>query len=365
MRKKMKRLSILLAAITAISLTACKNTGAQGDTAAEKAPVSESEGTVEETKGMEGLKIGFSIPTEREERWVTCVNLLREKAEAVGAELIVQSADNDSQKQYSQIENMITQGIDVLLVAPEDAGSVGPVLDRCHEEGISIIGYTRTGSECWMDVYMTFDFETIGKYQAEVAVETAPKGNYVLEMADDNMAPAIAMKNGVMSVLQPYIDSGDIHIVLEHAIPNVDPSIGMADVENALAKTGNDIQAIIAVNDNVAGGCISALASAGLDGQVYVSGMDGTQIALKRILEGTQTMTTLVDLNQETDIALELIEKLASGQADQIEATGTFNNGKMDIPQVLYPPIKVTKDNIQSDVIDAGFYTLEEIQKAD
>lgn len=387
MRKKMKKLAVILAAITAISLTACGNKEAQNteaeeaagteETAAAEAPTTEESAPAEEAadteaeaeievKGMEGLKIGFSIPTEREERWVTCVEYLKEKTEAAGAELIVQSADNDSQKQYSQIENMITQGIDVLLVAPEDAGSVGPALDRCHEEGIYVIGYTRTGNECWMDAYMTFDFETIGRYQAEVALEQAPKGNYVLEMCDDNMTSiAIPMRNGVMSVLQPHIDSGDINIVLEHAVPNVDPSIAMADVENALAKTGNDIQAIIAINDNVAGGCISALASAGLDGQVYVSGMDGEQTALKRILEGTQSMTTLIDLNNETDIAMDLIEKLVSGQADQIETTGTYDNGKMEIPQILYPPIKVTKDNIQSEIIDAGFYTLEEIEKAD
>jgi ABC-type xylose transport system substrate-binding protein len=138
----------------------------------------------------------------------------------------------------------------------------------------------------------------------------------------------------------------------------------MADVENALTKTGNNIQAVIAVNDNVAGGCISALASAGLDGKVYVSGMDGTQTALKRILEGTQTMTTLIDLNAETDIAMNMIEKFTTGKADEIKFTSTYNNGKMDVPLLLYPPIKVTKDNIQEKVIDAGFYTLDEIKNA-
>ena len=253
----------------------------------------------------------------------------------------------------------------MLLVAPEDAGAVGPVLDRCHEKGIYVIGYTRTGTDCWMDAYMTFDFETIGKYQAEEAVRTHPKGNYVLCSCDDKMTSiAIPMRKGIMGVLQPYIDKGDIHIVLEHAIPNVDPSVAMADVENALTKTGNNIQAVIAVNDNVAGGCISALAGAGLDGKVYVSGMDGSQTALKRILEGTQTMTTLIDLNTETDIAMDMIRKFTSGTANEIKFTGKYNNGKMDVPLLLYPPIKVTKDNIQKTVIDAGFYTLDQIQNA-
>ena len=167
-----------------------------------------------------------------------------------------------------------------------------------------------------------------------------------------------------MGVLQPYIDSGAIHIVLEHAIPNVDPSVAMADVENALTKTENNIQAVIAVNDNVAGGCISALASAGLDGKVYVSGMDGTQTALKRILAGTQSMTTLIDLNTETDIAMNMIKKFTSGKSGEIKFTGTYNNGKMNVPLLLYPPILVTKNNIKEKVIDAGFYTLDEIQNA-
>lgn len=366
MKKSLRIIALLMVAIMVFALAACGQT--KQNTAAEATPTTTGEDKAEavaENEEAKSIKIGFSIPTEREERWQRCVQLLQEKvAKLPNAELIVQSADNDSQKQYSQIENMITQGIDVLLVAPEDSGSVGPVLDRCHEEGIYVIGYTRTGDNCWMDAYMTFDFETIGKYQAEVAVETAPKGNYVLCLCDDKMTSiAVPMKNGTMSVLQPYIDRGDIKIVLEHAIPNVDASIAMADVENALAMTNNDIQAIIAINDSVAGGCISALASAGLDGKVYVSGMDAEKTALKRILDGTQTMTTMIDLNVETDIAMELIQKLVSGEP--LDASETFNNGLVDIPQFVYPPMKITKDNIQSDVIDAGFYTLEEIQNAE
>lgn len=365
MGKRMKKLVALLMTTAMIfTLTACGRDNTTETSKDKTANEGTADNSVKDDDGT--LKIGFSIPTEREERWVTCVDLLKEKvAKMSNAELIVQSADNDSQKQYSQIENMITQGIDVLLVAPEDAGSIGPVLDRCHDEGIYVIGYTRCGNNCWTDAYMTFDFETIGKYQAEVAVETAPKGNYVLAMCDDNMSSiSIPMKKGVMSVLQPYIDKGDIKIVLEHAIPNVDPSVAMADVENALTKTNNDIQAVIAVNDNVASGCISALASAGLDGKVYVSGMDGTLTALKRILEGTQTMTTYINLNQETDIALDMVQKFVNGQKDQIKFTGSYNNGSQDVPQLLYPPIKVTKDNIQKDIIDAGFYTLDEIKNS-
>ncbi|MGF7012428.1 D-xylose transport system substrate-binding protein [Lachnospiraceae bacterium PF1-22] len=360
MFKKVKRLTaVLLAIVLLASLAACGRKSTDTETGSEGAEASGDDGKT--------LKIGFSIPTEREERWKKSVSLLEEKVSVeLGAELIVQSADNDSQKQYSQIENMITQGIDVLLVAPEDAGSVGPVLDRCHEEGIFVIGYTRTGDNCWMDAYMTFDFETIGRYQAEAAVEMAPKGNYVLCMCDDNMTSiAVPMREGVMSVLQPLVDSGDINIVLEHAIPNVDPSIAMADVENALTKTNNDIQAIIAVNDAIASGCISALASAGMDGEVYVSGMDAEKTALKRILEGTQSMTTLIDLNNETDIAIDLIKKFINGEADQIKTDEVFNNGELDIPQVVYPPIKVTENNIHEVVIDAGYYTLEEIESAE
>jgi D-xylose transport system substrate-binding protein len=114
----------------------------------------------------------------------------------------------------------------------------------------------------------------------------------------------------------------------------------------------------------MAGGVISALQSAGLAGKVFVSGTDGDITAIKRILDGTQSMTVMVDLEEETRIASDMAMKFATGQKEQIQFTDTYDNGKMDIPRLLYNPINITKDNIQEEIINAGIFTMEQIQNA-
>lgn len=308
-----------------------------------------------------GFKVGFSLPTMQEERWSKTENFMNKVFEEKfpNSELIVQMANGSSDTQYSQIENLITQGIDALIVAPVDVSSLGPVCDRCHEEGILVIAYTRCPESCWVDAYFDYDLYSCGVAQASSALEAAPEGNYVLLGGDSNHNGVPVIRQGWTDVLQESIDSGAINVILDQNCAGWDPSVAMANMENALAMSGNDIAAVVVMNDTMAGGVVEALDTQGLAGKVYVTGQDGDKAAIKRIIEGTQMMTNLQNIITETEVVAEMCFDLLEGR--EFEFSGVYNNGLMDINTIYVPTTKIVKDNIQSVLIDTGYYTMDDL----
>lgn len=305
------------------------------------------------------ITIGFSMDDLRLERWQHDRDFFVERAEELGAEVMVQSADGDSMTQLSQAENLITQGIDVLVVVPRDGKIMGSVVREAHANDVKVLAYDRMLNDSEVDNYISFDNYYVGELQAEFLVERQPEGKYFMLGGSPTDNNAHLIREGQMEVIQPYVDSGDIEIVGDQWVDGWSAEEALNIVENALTANDNDIDAIVASNDSTAGGAVEALREQGLDGEVLISGQDADLAACQRVVEGTQTMTIYKPIK---DLAYRAAEvAVAMGNDEEIETDTTINNGEYDVPSILLEPIPVTRDNMVETVIEDNFHELEEV----
>lgn len=373
MKKKQKFLAMLLAVLLVVSLAGCTtaSTGSGGsDSSGDSGAQTEDSGSGSsgETKDIKDIVVGVSIGTTTEERWNREIEMFRAYAEAQGFELLVQDAGNDTTKQVSQCENLINQGIDVLICQPLDGEAAAPVVSAAHDAGIKVISYDRFIMNADLDYYITFDTYTVGKVQAEMVVEQAPKGNYIwlLGAPEDNNAHII--ETAQTDVLQPLIDKGDIKIVTQQWCKGWSPSEALQHTENALTSAGNDVQGVVCSNDGTAGGAIQALAAQGLAGSVPIAGQDADIAACQRIVEGTQYGTVYKPLAPLNQAACELAVAIATGADEKngVDASlgswTTYDNNFKDVDAFNVAVEAITKDNLYEIVIKRdAFHTVEEV----
>ncbi|GMB08049.1 D-xylose ABC transporter substrate-binding protein [Thermolongibacillus altinsuensis] len=314
-----------------------------------------------EKKEDDKIVIGFSMDTLKEERWQRDKELFEAKVKELGAEVKTLAANGDDAAQLSQAEQLISEGVDVLVVVPHNAEASAAIVEKAHKEGIPVISYDRLIKNAEVDYYVSFDNVRVGEMQAKAIVEKAPKGNYVYIGGADTDNNAHLFREGAMNVLKPLEEKGDIKIVYDQFSKEWKPEEALKNMENALTANNNNIQAVVAANDGTAGGVIQALAAQGLAGKVPVSGQDAELAALQRIVEGTQTMTVYKPIHMIATKAAEMAVALAKGE--KIETNKTVSNGKIDVPSVLLDPIAVTKENVLDTVIKDGYHKLEDVFK--
>lgn len=344
------------------SFTGCQEkettTGKSTQAGGEKVTTSDSD---------DPLVIGISVGTLKQERWVREIEMFKAYAKKNGVEVVVQSAQDEAQKQMSQCENLIAQGVDVLIVQALDSEAAGAIVESAHDAGIKVIAYDRLVRNGDLDYYITFDSVKVGEVQAQYVLDKAPKGNYIWLKGGAEDFNAHLVYEGHKNVLQPYIDNGDINIVLEQWCKGWDPKEAMAHTENGLTLAENDIQAVIASNDGTAGGAIQALAAQGLAGVVPIAGQDADIAACQRIVEGTQTGTVYKPLKYLNTSAMQLAIAIAKGEdpkkvIDSSLGTWTMqDNGTKEVESFYVDVVAVDKDNMVDVIIKDGFHTVEEV----
>ncbi|MCE2403205.1 D-xylose ABC transporter substrate-binding protein [Candidatus Poribacteria bacterium] len=312
------------------------------------------------------IKIGLSMDSLRVERWQKDRDIFIAEAEKLGADVIVQSADGDERKQNEQAENMITQGVNVLVVIPKDSVAASQIVKAAHAEGIKVIAYDRLIRESEPDLYISFDNEQVGYLQAEYLLRKKPEGDYFLLGGAPSDNNAQLLRKGQLRALQNSIDKGDIRLVAEgkHWAVNWDPNDALNKTEQVLTQTNNQIDVVVASNDGTAGGVIQALEGQNLAGKVFVSGQDAELAACQRIVKGTQTMTVYKPIRLIAKEAAQAAVALAKGETLE-KAKQKVNNGKIDVPSILLTPIQVDKDNLDEVVIKDGFHSREKVYQTE
>lgn len=311
----------------------------------------------------ESLKIGLSLPTQSEERWVRDKKAMVEAARKEGVDLRVQITNNDAAKQIAQSENLIAQGIKVLILAPHDAESAGVIVTKAKKAGIKVISYDRLALSSEPDLYISFDNEKVGEVQGEYLTKLVPKGQYVILSGAPTDNNSRLYYRGAMKFIKPLIDKGDIRIVMDQSVKDWQPAEAQKIVEQALTASTNKVDAILAPNDGTAGGAIQALTAQGLAGKVPVTGQDAELTAAIRIVQGSQTMTIFKDTRILGAKAVNLATKLAKGEAIDSEITTRLNNKKIDVPSVLLPVTVVDKASLDKTLIDSGYLRRELVYK--
>ena len=307
------------------------------------------------------IRIGFSMDTLKEERWQKDRDIFVKRAEELGAEVIVQSADGKDDVQLQQVESLLTQGVDVLVVIPHNAEVAASIVSAAKREKIPVISYDRLIRNSEPDLYISFDNENVGEMQAKYLLDKAPTGNYVLIGGAPTDNNAKMFRQGQMRILQPSIDKKDIKIVADHWARDWLADEALKHTENSLTQANNEVAAIVASNDATAGGAIQALNSQGLSGKVFVSGQDADLSGLQRIVAGTQAMTVYKPVSHLAAKAAEAA--VALGKKEKIPTERIVNNGKIDVPSILLEPITVDKNNLAETVIKDGYQKSEDVYK--
>ncbi len=307
------------------------------------------------------LKIGFSMDTVKEERWQRDQDAFKKHCEEMKVECVITVADNKADKQANDVENLLTQGVDVLVIAPHDATQAASMVEKAKAQGVPVISYDRLINSDKLDVYVSHQVPVIGQKIAEYALAHAPEGNYVMVYGAGTDNNAVIMKNEQLKVLKPAMDSGKIKIVADNFITDWKPEEALKMAENALTQNNDNIKAFVVSNDGMAGGVVSALSKRGLTGKILVTGQDAQKDALQRIAEGKQTMTVYKPIIPLASKAVDAAIALAKGEA-LTDAKPFMNDGiKKEIPAILLEVQVVDKENLMTTVIKDGYVSYEDV----
>jgi D-xylose transport system substrate-binding protein len=308
------------------------------------------------------IRIGFAMDTLKEERWQRDKDAFEARCREMNVDCVVTVADNKADKQANDVDNLLTQGVDVLVIAPHDATQAASMVDKAKAQGVPVISYDRLINSEKIDAYISHQVPVIGTKIAEYALQKVPKGNYVMVYGASTDNNAVIMKKAELAVLQPAIDKGDIKIVADNFITDWKPEEALKMAENALTKNGDNVQAFVVSNDGMAGGVISALSNRSLAGKVLVTGQDAGLEALQNIAEGRQSMTVYKPIsplaNQAVDAAIKLANK------EKLTTQPFMNDAiKKEIPAILLEVASVDKANLMNTVIKDGYAKYEDVYK--
>ncbi len=325
-----------------------------------KAPTEQSGNSPAGNRPDGEIKIGFSMATLKEERWQKDKVAFEAHCEKMKVKCVITVANADAQQQANDVDNLLTQGVDVLVIAPHDSTQAASMVDKAKAQNVPVISYDRLINSEKIDLYISHQVPVIGRKMAEYALAKVPKGNYVMVYGASTDNNGMILKQEQNAVLKPAVDRGDIKIVADQHAKDWKPEEALKIVENALTQNADKIDAVIASNDGTAGGAISALETKGLAGKVLVTGQDAEKAALQRIAEGTQTMTVYKPIEPLAQGAVEAAIKLAKGEKLDFEPFKSDTMAK-DIPAILLEVIVVDKDNLQETVIKDGWITFDEV----
>ncbi len=331
-----------------------------------------------EGKGL----VGISMPTKSSARWIADGdNMVKQFTEA-GYETDLQYAEDDIPNQLAQIENMITKGVDVLVIAAIDGTTLSNALENAAAADIKVVAYDRLIRDSGnVDYYATFDNFKVGVQQATTIVngmkERFPDQKpWNVELfggsPDDNNA--FFFYDGAMSVLQPMIDSGEIVIGSgQTGMDKVgtlrwDGAVAQARMDNLLSAnyTDKSVHGVLSPYDGLSIGILSSLKGVGYGSgdmkMPIVSGQDAEVQSVKSILAGEQYSTIFKDTRALAGVTVKMVDALLAGGTPEINDTKTYNNGVKVIPAYLLEPLPVDASNWEELLLGSGYYTADQVK---
>jgi putative multiple sugar transport system substrate-binding protein len=368
---KFRRLTaVATAALLAAGLAACGSSEKTSDKAAS--------GGADNA----GALIGVTMPTRSSERWISDGDNLKKQLEALGYKVDLQYAEDDIPTQVNQLDNQITRGAKLLIIASIDGTAITTQLQSAKDNKIPVIAYDRLiRNSPNVDYYATFDNAKVGVQQATSLLtglkvlnadgsKGTAKGPFNIELfagsPDDNNATFFF--NGAMSVLKPFLDDGTVVVKSKQtafktvAILRWQPKVAQDRMENLLTSTyrgGAKVDGVLSPYDGLSIGILSALKSNGYGtaGQPYpiVTGQDAEQASVKSIIAGEQFSNNYKDTRQLAKTTVTMADAVLKGQTPQTNNTTDYNNGVKVVPSMLLQSVIVDKSNYEKELVDTGY----------
>jgi D-xylose transport system substrate-binding protein len=308
------------------------------------------------------IKVGFLFNNMKVERYKKEQVFFTDKLKQLGGEAIVLSADYDEVLQMKQAEDLIKQGIKVLVLNAVNFNTAGAIVRFAHKNNIKVIAYDRLISNCDLDYFVSFNMEKVGQFMAEYVTKLKPEGKYIILGGDQVDKNAIFINKGQMQVLDPYIKSGKIKMLYHIFIEKWSEAGAKFEMRRFLNLSAEIPDVIVASNSALASGAVKALKEFKLEGKVLITGQDADLINCVNIVKGLQTMTVFKRYILEAHKAAELAMLIAKGEKIT-ESTVPFPNGYKDVPAFLFDPMVVDINNLRTTVVADGIQKESDIYK--
>jgi putative multiple sugar transport system substrate-binding protein len=381
---------LVLMMVAALMLAACGGAAPANTTETGGTDTTEETGTTGETEttegAEEGLAVGIVLPTRDEPRWIQDEARFREALTEAGYDVEILFSQGDSAREMDNVQSLLTRGIQVLIICPQDGTAAAAAADAAHAAGVQVISYDRLIRETdAVDYYVTFDSLAVGAQQAQYLVDNATgTGNplylYAGAATDNN---AFIFFEGAWSVLQPKIADGTFVIknsseaialqdkaeltreeqarILGQITTNWDFNTAKTLAESNLTAAAAEDKGnvfILAPNDGTARAIADAFAADSDVTSYLVTGQDAEIASVQYIIDGKQSMTVFKDVRTLVDDAINAAVVLLEGQTP--EASGSYNNGATDVPAIQSPVVSVDQANVKAALIDSGYYDASE-----
>jgi putative multiple sugar transport system substrate-binding protein len=361
MRTRRAALSIIAASLT-LSLAACGQ--------------SSDGGSKEGKKDTKQSTIGIAMPTKSSERWIADGNNMVSQFQKLGYKTNLQYGEDDVAQQVSQIENMITKGVDVLVVAAIDGRALSDVLQQAADKNIKVISYDRLilGTKN-VDYYASFDNEKVGVLQATYLLDKlglkdgSKKGPFNIELfagsPDDNNTRYFY--DGAIKTLQPFIDKKELVVgsgqtkLDQVTTLRWDGATAQRRMDDLLTKAygSKDVNAVLSPYDGISIGILSALKSDGYGTAAkpypLVTGQDAEVASVKSIIAGAQTQTVYKDTRALAKQAVQMADAVLHNKKPEVNDEKTYNNEVKVVPAFLLDPVSVDKSNYKAELVDSGY----------
>ncbi|AJQ27978.1 multiple monosaccharide ABC transporter substrate-binding protein [Pelosinus fermentans] len=326
-------------------------------------------------------KVGIAMPTKSSSRWIADGENIVKQLQAKGYDTDLQYGEDNVENQLAQIENMITKGANVLVIANIDGESLTTVLQKAKEKNIPVIAYDRLIKKTPnVDYYATFDNFQVGVLQASYIEKSLGlkegKGPFNIEIfggsPDDNNA--YMFFDGAMSILKPYIDSKKLVVKSGQMDMSVcatlrwDGATAQARMDNLLSKnyTGSKIDAVLSPYDGISIGILSSLKAVGYgtpsQPMPIVTGQDAEIPSIKSIIKGEQAQTVFKDTRDLAKVTVDMVDAVLTGKKAPTNDDKTYNNGVKVVPSYLLVPVSVDKSNYEKILVESGYYTADKLK---
>ncbi len=304
---------------------------------------------------MDGLyKVGISLGTLKEERWIKDRDILMSRIKDLGGIPIVMNANNDDDDQIKQVKYLVSQNIDVLIIVPNDLKKASQAVGYAKSKGVRVISYDRLVVDADIDYYISFDNEKVGEEMGRYIKSKLSKGKVLVINGAKSDNNTQIIKAGYSRTL----DSKGITMLGEYWAENWLTEYAYETTEKLLADDV-EFDAVLAGNDALAGAAIRALSEYKKAGKVIVVGQDADLAACQRIVDGTQSMTIYKPIHQLAEMTARVAYNLAVGKS--LDSQEMLMNGRYQVPYLYIDPIVVDIHNLDDTIIKDGFHLKDEV----
>jgi len=335
-------LVLLLISLMAMTMAGCE---------AKKADVKNA------AEDKDEMTIGIAFDTFVLERWIRDRDVFVSTAKNLGASVDVQNANGDVEKQREQIRKFIEQKVDAIVIVAVDCYQLADIVEDAKSQGIIVVSYDRLIQGETSDLYITVNNRMVGQKMAEEIQAKLPDGgNVVMICGPEADTNSLDVAGGFKEIME----DSKWNIIYDDYVKSWTPENGFAAVTEAF-ETVTDVDAVMCGNDGLAGYVFRALSEMQMAGTVIVVGQDADLEACQRVVEGTQSMTVYKPIEELAKKAAECTVRLI--KREEIPDLSTVTNLENGSSVLYYglEPIAVTKENMDSVIIDSGFHPREEV----